>query len=126
MISTFSVTWYLRPGSLVQSMVCEIGVQLIYNEGEEIDSYIAVQASPVAVNAEILGFDVATPSPIVGLATIKRTLISSALNGALGLNEYGLLESVDHALRFREMTNKRVLEHAPFYVYKLFRVEPAV
>jgi hypothetical protein len=37
------------------------------------------------------------------------------------LNEYGLLRNLEDAVEFKEMTNKRVPEHAPFFVYKLFR-----
>jgi hypothetical protein len=105
-----------------------IGVQLIYNERKETDPFIGIEASAVPAKADILGFDVATPAPISGLSNCGYTQEEvQQLRAEWGhrLNVYGLLESVDHAVQFREMTNKRVPEHAPFYVYKLFRVEPA-
>jgi hypothetical protein len=106
-----------------------IGVQLIYNEGREPNPFISVEASAVPAKADVLGFDVATPAPISGLSNCgydQLEVHQLRAEWAHRLNAYGLLESVDLAERFREMTNKRVPEHAPFYVYKLFRVEPAI
>jgi len=38
------------------------------------------------------------------------------------INDHGLLQTEQDALVFREMTDKRVPEHAPFWVYKLYRL----
>lgn len=103
-----------------------IAIQLIYNERREADPFIGVEASAVPAGADILGFDVATPAPISGLCNCAYDLSEvHRLRAEWGpkLNVHGLLKSVDDAMRFREMTNKRVPEHAPFYVYKLFGVK---
>lgn len=106
-----------------------IGVQLIYQERKEADPFIGVEASPVPSSADVLGFDVATRTPISGLCNCgyNQTEVRQ-LRAEWGhrLNVHGLLQTIDDAGRFKEMTNDRVPEHAPFYVYKLFRVHIAV
>jgi hypothetical protein len=37
------------------------------------------------------------------------------------LNEFGLFEKLDDAMAFRDEMDRRVLSHAPFYVYGLYR-----
>jgi len=41
------------------------------------------------------------------------------------LNEHGLFDDVDHALAFRDLTDRRVPEHAPFFVYGLWMISDA-
>ena len=74
-----------------------------------------------------LGFDVAdgdisglcncgySPDEVVSLRPIWRPR----------LNEHGLFRDLDDALAFRKLTDKRVPEHAPFFVYGLWMVGPA-
>jgi hypothetical protein len=38
------------------------------------------------------------------------------------INDFGLLKSEQDAIIFKEMTDARVPEHAPFWVYKLSRL----
>lgn len=38
------------------------------------------------------------------------------------INDFGLLKSEQDAITFKEMTDARVPEHAPFWVYKLYRL----
>jgi hypothetical protein len=39
------------------------------------------------------------------------------------VNEFGLLKSVNPALRFREFTDKRVTQHAPFYIFGVYLID---
>jgi hypothetical protein len=41
------------------------------------------------------------------------------------LNDYGLFEEIDEAMLFKQQSDRRVMEHSPFYVYSLYRA-PAV
>lgn len=38
------------------------------------------------------------------------------------VNEWGLLSSFENAVALRDFSNGRVREHAPFYVYEIFRI----
>jgi hypothetical protein len=41
------------------------------------------------------------------------------------LNDYGLFEEIDEATLFKQLSDRRVMEHSPFNVYSLYRA-PAV
>ncbi len=38
------------------------------------------------------------------------------------LNDYHLFESLETAMDFKELTDRRAKEHAPFYIYGLWRI----
>lgn len=102
-----------------------IGVEMICREQEGLESLLGIEADPIPTGAAALGFDVATATPISGLSNCgydRNELPELRSTWSSKLNEYGLLETLDDAFQFREMTNRRVPEHAPFHVYKLFRV----
>lgn len=106
-----------------------LGVEVIYRESKEINLFNGVEASAIPSSAEVLGFDVATPAPISGLCNCgydPSEIQQLRDEWENKLNEYGLLGSVEHARHFKEMTNKRVPEHAPFYLYKLFRLKLSI
>ena len=71
----------------------------------------------------LLGFDVSDGSLITGLMDCEYTEAELAvLREPWGryLNEYHLFTDVTHALEFCKLTDKRVPEHAPFFVYGLY------
>ncbi len=74
---------------------------------------------------EFLGFDVADAGHISGLCDCgykpdeKERL---AKEWGKRLNKYGLLPSLADAVEFREMTNGRVPEHAPFWIFGIHRL----
>ncbi len=73
-----------------------------------------------------LGYDVADGSPISGLMNCGYTPDEVfALRGewAARLNEHHLFDDPQHALNFASLTDARVPEHAPFFVYGLYLVE---
>src|SRR5581483_270630 len=115
--------------SLVRLPGAKLGVgiaaQVIYRKRKGMEPLLGVEADAIPPGAVALGFDVATATPISGLSNCgyspaELPRLRSAWGGRL--NKHGLLESLDDAMQFREMTNRRVPEHAPFHVYKLFRI----
>jgi hypothetical protein len=74
---------------------------------------------------EFLGFDVADGAHISGLSNCgykeeeRRRLGKS---WGKRLNRFGLLPSLGDAVEFREMTNERVPEHAPFWIFGIHRL----
>ena len=102
-----------------------IGVQVLCRERKGMEPLLDVEAEAIPPGAVVLGFDVATATPISGLSNCGYNQEELAqLRSAWGskLNEHGLLNTLDDALQFREMTDRRVPEHAPFHIYKLFQV----
>jgi hypothetical protein len=70
-----------------------------------------------------LGYDVADGGYISGLSNCGYTEDEIRELGPVWkdrLNEFGLIGDLDHALEFKEMTEERVAEHAPFYVFGLY------
>ena len=73
----------------------------------------------------LLGYDVADAGPISGLANCGYTEQQARdlrPVWAQALNSFGLLKSVEEAIRFREICDRRVAEHAPFWIYALWRL----
>jgi hypothetical protein len=74
---------------------------------------------------EFLGFDVADAGHISGLSNCGYKEEEKGRLGKLWgkrLNKYGLLPSLGDATEFREMTNERVPEHAPFWIFGIHRL----
>lgn len=75
-----------------------------------------------------LGFDV-TDGSISGLCNCgyhEPELAILRPTWASRLNEHGLFSEMADALAFRKLTDERVTEHAPFYVYGMWIVGPAL
>ncbi len=68
-----------------------------------------------------LGFDIAD-GDISALCNCRYRDEDEKLvpRAAPRLNDYGLFDDVEHALVFRELSDRRVPEHAPFIVYALW------
>ena len=76
----------------------------------------------------ILGFDVADGMHISGLSNCGYEPSEKAIfrrDWAGALNEHHLFESPVTARAFRDATEARVPEHAPFFVYCVLRVDDA-
>jgi len=75
----------------------------------------------------LLGYDVADASWISGLTNCgyapedKKRLSSSWLPR---LNSYGLLKELDDAIKFRDVSNLRAPDHAPFWVFGISQFYP--
>jgi hypothetical protein len=72
-----------------------------------------------------LGFDVADSAFLSGLSNCgysekDRALLRSAWQSRI--NDFGLLKSEQDAIEFRELSDARVPEHAPFWIYRLSRL----
>ncbi len=70
-----------------------------------------------------LGYDIADDGLISGLMNCgykkdeKRNFQKKWTNR---LNDFGLISDVSYAIKFKEITDKRIPEHAPFYVFGLY------
>ena len=71
-----------------------------------------------------LGYDVADLFSLSGLMNCGYSAEDRVSMGEFGplLNEWHLFDCVEDAQRFRMRTNERVQEHAPFFVYGLWRI----
>lgn len=72
-----------------------------------------------------LGFDVADGGFWSGLSNCgyseaERAELRPKWHGRI--NDFGLLQSEQDALEFRDLSDARVLDHAPFWVYRLSRL----
>jgi hypothetical protein len=72
----------------------------------------------------LLGFDVADGSLLSGLSNCGFEAGEAAPleHFAADLNDHHLLATLDAAFAFRDATNARVPEHAPFFVYALHEI----
>lgn len=80
----------------------------------------------VAESWRLLGYDVADGSLVSGLSNCGFTPEEQRLAAqrwSAHLNRHHLLDSASAADQFRQYTDSRVPEHAPFWVYGLFLIE---
>jgi hypothetical protein len=87
-------------------------------------------ASPSSVGSgwSLLGHDVCDEWGLSGLANCgfqpdREDVRALRATWAPRLNASHLFDSIDHAVEFALLSNQRVSEHAPFFVYGLWRVE---
>jgi hypothetical protein len=91
--------------------------------------YSLIDSTPepqtVPEGSTCLGFDVADSGFWSGLSNCgyseeDRARLRPAWQSKI--NDFGLLKSEQDAIMFKGMTDARVPEHAPFWVYKLYRL----
>jgi hypothetical protein len=99
-----------------------IAITCLGNECEKLN-WRKSNADMVSPNNEwqFLGYDIADSAFTSGLSNCGY------INGeqkytSQGLNEHHLFINVEDALRFKEYSDRRVKEHAPFYVYGLYLI----
>lgn len=76
-------------------------------------------------SSSLLGYDVADAGRISGLSNCGYTEEEIKVLGAVWadrLNSFGLLSTIEDAVAFRRVCDQRVPEHAPFWVYALWRL----
>ena len=73
----------------------------------------------------LLGYDVADVGFWSGLSNCGYTEEAATLRPEWRnrINQYGLLQNHKDAFEFMEISNRRVPEHSPFWVYGLRRVD---
>jgi hypothetical protein len=102
------ILYYILPGDI------QCGVWLEPTEPERLPE-----------GSTLLGYDVADPSWISGLANCGYTeddITDLGSRWAHRLNGFGLLASLEDAVEFRHVCDERVPEHAPFWIYALWRL----
>jgi hypothetical protein len=107
----------------------EIAVMLLADEPSLSREYWrAVLDPPLSPNEppkgwEFLGYDIADEYMLSGLTNCgysedeKSSLKQKWSNR---LNEFGLLTTLEDASEFKKITDQRVPEHSPFFIYSLF------
>ncbi len=84
--------------------------------------------TPATVSDEwtLLGFDVADAGLVSGLSNCgydQAEIAALRSSWATHLNEHHLFTDVRRAFSFRDLSDPRVPEHAPFFVYGLYLLE---
>lgn len=79
---------------------------------------------PFPKDWDFLGYDIADNGFISGLSNCgynpsEKNILKEIWSDRL--NEYGLLKNVSDAIEFRNLSNKRIPEHSPFYIYGLLK-----
>jgi hypothetical protein len=109
-----------------------ISVELVTDEDLSKDPFwesVLYPYGPLSPNGNpagwiLLGYDVADRSQLSGLTNCaydSEEKPNLRLTWSAKLNEHGLFRSPEDAIRFKDTANLRVREHAPFYVYALYR-----
>ncbi len=113
-----------------------IGITVVHNAA--LDEYLRSRNSlqsllhldetlprSVAKDWHFLGYDVADAGRLSGLANclfLDETDAQESRAFSPYINDYHLFNSLDNACRFRDYSDKRVKEHAPFFIYGLYRI----
>lgn len=109
-----------------------IGLTLRYGtfrQGDMEMGYPTLDSLPMSTGSQqwtLLGYDISDASGLSGLSNCGyATDEVPALRERWGthLNAYHLFSDVDQAIEFKKLSDNRVREHAPFFVYGLYLVE---
>lgn len=101
------------------TLFCDDNISLEYLD------LIGIDPETIPPHWKLMGYDVADAGQISGLTNCGYNPPEIAdYSGFFGdhLNEYHLLTDLNMAFIFAEMTDDRVSEHAPFYVYGIYRI----
>jgi hypothetical protein len=108
-----------------------IGITLVSGEfeaGQEEMGYPTLPALDLPAESEdwtLLGYDVSDHSLLSGLSNcgyLEREKQRFRKRWARHLNRYHLFGEVDPAVEFKAITDRRIPEHAPFFVYGLYLI----
>ena len=83
---------------------------------------------PSAPQWELVGYDICDAAGTSGLSNCSYSpseVDALRTRWARALNEYHLFRTLDDALSYRQLTDARVPEHAPFAVIGIWRVAPS-
>lgn len=98
-----------------------------FTDAGEVGPYLA-PVTPLLRDARwrLLGFDVADGSLVSGLANCGYSPLEAAglrQQWRARLNDNHLFVDVEQALHFKHLSDRRIPEHAPFFVHGLFTIE---
>lgn len=98
-----------------------------FTDAGVVGPYLAPVTPPLrGVGWRLLGYDVADGSLVSGLANCGYSPTEAAglrQEWRARLNDHHLFSDVRQALQFKQLSDRRIPEHAPFFVYGLFTVE---
>jgi len=109
-----------------------VAIELLAPENTTVQEYpsplIYSQPDPAEVPAGsvFLGYDVADAGFLSGLSNCGYSVEERETlrpYWASRVNDFGLLQTEQDAFAFRDLSDRRVPEHAPFWVYGLYRLE---
>jgi len=116
-----------------------VGVELLSEKEADGDTILYMEADGIQCGrlleqtvperppegSTLLGYDVAGAAGISGLANTEYSeeeVRDLAPVWSNRLNSFGLLDTVEDAVAFRQVCDERVPEHAPFWIYALWRL----
>lgn len=122
-------TFYKHKNKLIQNVI-PLAIVLVSDASLWSDEFWHAVLNPIlSINKlplkwQFLGYDVADRDMISGLSNCgyesdRKELLQKTWS--FRLNEYGLIKNLEDAIEFKELSDKRIPEHAPFYVYELWR-----
>jgi hypothetical protein len=118
---------HYESSGLAKSGTVEIAVRLIQlgpnQYGEWEDSIVPADRM---AGASSLGYDIADAALISGLSNCgyepaEKEELENKWSSRL--NQYGLLSTIEDAVELREITDRRVPEHAPFWIFEVLQTE---
>lgn len=121
--------FYNRAGGAHRGI--EIGIELVASSGLRSDQFGSplLDRNPVPSKlperAVPLGFDVADAALVSALSNCSykpEEKDQLHVHWSKKLNEHGLFQSLNDAIEFRSISETRVPQHAPFWVYRLYRL----
>jgi hypothetical protein len=92
-------------------------------------SFPKLEPDRIPEDSVMLGYDVADAGFWSGLSNCGYTqseLERLRPEWSMRINDFGLLRSESDALAFKNISDQRVPEHAPFWVYRLHRLSQRV
>jgi len=127
------VEYYCHERECMQENIVIIAETLVTRFIPTIDSYwqmaldMPVKSLEDISGWEFLGYDIADQDGLSGLTNCGYEKEESELLRILWstrLNEYGLIKNIGDAEEMLALSDKRISEHSPFYIYGIYSENP--
>jgi hypothetical protein len=106
-----------------------VAVTMLFRGSAKGDERYARGQISVDEEVDFLGYDIADASLTSGLSNTAYTEEERARLApvwAPRLNRFHLFDEAEHALEFKAVSDARVPEHAPFFVYGIYRISSEI
>ena len=116
-------TWYARHGAGESIAVVPVAIGVFLEGLNPQEAFWPTSDTPLPSSAKLIGFDVADFSLTSAVSNCGyKEQAAEVLRPKWRdrINDHGLIVTVEDAFEFKQVSDQRVREHSPFYVFAVY------